>query len=60
MVFRVLVQESVHDAFVEKLQDAMEKQLVLGDGFAEGVSQGPLINKSQYKYEILSKIFLLK
>eukprot|EP00090_Calanus_glacialis_P038179 TRINITY_DN6672_c0_g1_i1.p1 TRINITY_DN6672_c0_g1~~TRINITY_DN6672_c0_g1_i1.p1 ORF type:complete len:498 (+),score=139.20 TRINITY_DN6672_c0_g1_i1:130-1494(+) len=45
---RVLVQESVHDVFVEKLQEAMEKQLVLGDGFAEGVSQGPLINKSQY------------
>ena len=56
MVFRVLVQESVHDVFVEKLQEAMEKQLVLGDGFAEGVSQGPLINKSQYKYELYSKI----
>ena len=49
MVFRVLVQESVHDAFVEKLQEAMESQFVLGDVFAEGVSQGPLINKSQYK-----------
>ena len=59
MVFRVLVQESVHDAFVEKLQAAMEKQLVLGDGFAEGVSQGPLINKSQYKYKLYSKIILL-
>ena len=56
MVCRVLVQASVHDAFVEKLQEAMEKQLVLGDGFAEGVSQGPLINKSQYKYALYSKI----
>ena len=56
MIFRVLVQESVHDAFVEKLQVAMESQLLLGDGFAEGVSQGPLINKSQYKYELYSKI----
>jgi acyl-CoA reductase-like NAD-dependent aldehyde dehydrogenase len=55
----VLVQESVHDAFVEKLQEAMEKQLVLGDGFAEGVSQGPLINKSQYKYEFYAMIILL-
>jgi len=45
---RVLVQDSVHDAFVEKLRVAMEQQLVLGDGFAEGVTQGPLINTSQY------------
>ena len=49
MICRVLVQEGVHNAFVEKLQAAMESQLVLGDVFAEGVSQGPLINKSQYK-----------
>lgn len=45
---RVLVQESVHDAFVAKLKAAMEK-LVLGDGFQEGVTQGPLINQSQFK-----------
>merc|ERR1719154_985813 len=45
---RVLVQEEVHAEFVEKLKAAMEKQLVLGDGFAEGVTQGPLINKSQH------------
>ena len=43
------MQESVHDAFVEKLRVAMEQQLVLGDGFAQGVTQGPLINTSQYK-----------
>ena len=47
--FRVLVQNDVHDLFVEKLKAAMEKQLVLGDGFAEGVTQGPLINKSQHR-----------
>jgi len=45
---RVLVQESIHDVFVDKLKNAIEQQLVLGDGFTEGVSQGPLINKSQY------------
>jgi len=45
---RVLVHEAVHDSFVEKLKTAMEQQLVLGDGFAEGVSIGPLINNSQY------------
>ena len=40
---RVLVQDSIHDAFVEKLSAAMA-QLKLGDGFAEGVTTGPLIN----------------
>jgi len=45
---RVLVQEDVHDIFVEKLRVAMEEQLVLGDGAHQGVTQGPLINTSQY------------
>eukprot|EP00092_Neocalanus_flemingeri_P014165 GFUD01015283.1.p1 GENE.GFUD01015283.1~~GFUD01015283.1.p1 ORF type:complete len:536 (-),score=199.14 GFUD01015283.1:218-1747(-) len=45
---RVLVQDKVHHLFVEKLKAAMESQLVLGDGFADGVTQGPLINKSQH------------
>ncbi len=42
---RILVQESVHDAFVEKLSVAVD-QLRLGDGFEEGVTTGPLINHS--------------
>ena len=46
------MQESIHDVFVDKLKTAIEQQLVLGDGFTEGVSQGPLINKSQYKYDL--------
>ena len=46
---RVLVQDTVHDSFVEKLRVAMEEQLVLGDGAQPGVTQGPLINTSQYK-----------
>ena len=46
---RVLVQEAVHDIFVEKLRVAMEEQLVLGDGAHQGVTQGPLTNTSQYK-----------
>jgi len=45
---RVLVQDTVHDSFVEKLRVAMEEQLVLGDGAQPGVTQGPLINTSQY------------
>lgn len=44
---RVLVQESVVDEFVAKLSAAMDK-LVLGDGLADGVSQGPIINQSQF------------
>ncbi len=40
---RVLVQDSVHDAFVEKLNAAVNA-LSLGDGFANGVTTGPLIN----------------
>jgi len=40
---RFLVQRSVHDAFVEKLIEAMKK-LKVGDGFEEGVNQSALIN----------------
>ena len=42
-VNRFLVQDSVHDAFVEKLRVAMGS-LKVGDGFAEGVNQSALIN----------------
>ena len=40
---RILVQDSVHDAFVAKLKAAVT-QLKLGDGFGEAVTTGPLIN----------------
>ena len=46
---RVLIQDKGLDLFVEKLKVAMEKQLVLGDGFDDGITQGALINKSQYR-----------
>jgi succinate-semialdehyde dehydrogenase / glutarate-semialdehyde dehydrogenase len=39
---RIYVQSSVHDAFVEKLVAAVGR-LKVGDGLAEGVTQGPLI-----------------
>lgn len=42
-VNRFLVQDSVHDIFVEKLQKAMA-DLKVGDGFEEGVNQAALIN----------------
>ena len=41
---RILVQDSVHDAFVAKLAAAMGK-LKVGPGWEEGVNQGPLINE---------------
>ncbi len=40
---RILVQDSVYDAFAEKLAKAV-KELKVGDGTEEGVTLGPLIN----------------
>ncbi|QSP93923.1 NAD-dependent succinate-semialdehyde dehydrogenase [Marinobacter salinisoli] len=40
---RILVQDSVHDEFVEKLNAAVAA-LTVGDGFGDGVTIGPLIN----------------
>ena len=41
---RIYVQAGVYDAFAEKLVKAVEK-LRVGDGFAEGVTTGPLIDR---------------
>ena len=41
---RVLVQESIYEAFAEKLSEAVRAQLRVGNGLDEGVNQGPLIN----------------
>ncbi|MZR64279.1 NAD-dependent succinate-semialdehyde dehydrogenase [Alcanivorax sp. DP30] len=43
-VNRFLVQDSVHDAFVEKLKNAIEA-MKIGDGLEEGVTQAALINR---------------
>ncbi len=43
-VNRFLVHDRVHDAFAAKLADAVGK-LKVGDGFTEGVTQGPLIDE---------------
>jgi len=40
---RILVQDSVYDAFAEKLGQRVAK-LKIGSGFDDGVTQGPLIN----------------
>ena len=41
---RIYVQAGVYDAFAEKLSAAVEK-LRVGDGFADGVTTGPLITE---------------
>ena len=57
---RVLVQESVHKSFIEQLKARLEKFKV-GDGFEQGVVQGPLINEAavikveKYIKEVLAK-----
>ena len=43
-VNRFLVQDGIHDAFVEKLKEAMAG-LKVGDGLAEDVNQSALINR---------------
>lgn len=40
---RMLVQEGVYDAFVEKLAAAVA-DFSVGDGFSDGVTMGPLVN----------------
>lgn len=41
---RILVQDKVYDAFAEKLSQRIAK-LKVGDGFEDGVTQGPLITE---------------
>lgn len=40
---RIYAQDSIYDAYCEKLVEAVRK-LKVGDGLEEGVTQGPLIN----------------
>ena len=41
---KILVQEGIHDKFVSAFQKEIEK-IKVSDGFTEGCTQGPLINK---------------
>lgn len=43
---RFLVHQSIYEAFVSAFADAVN-QLQVGDGFAEGVQMGPLINQQR-------------
>ena len=42
---RILVQDAVYDAFIERLARAVN-ELQVGDGFDAGVTQGPLIDQA--------------
>lgn len=42
---RIYVQDGVYDAFAEKMASAV-KALKVGEGFEDGVTQGPLINEA--------------
>ncbi|KAJ4705759.1 Aldehyde dehydrogenase [Melia azedarach] len=45
---RVLVQEGIYEKFADAFSKAVQN-LKVGDGFGEGVAQGPLINESALK-----------
>ena len=45
-VNRIYVQDEVYEAFSEKLVAAVQTGFKVGNGFDEGVNQGPLINES--------------
>jgi succinate-semialdehyde dehydrogenase/glutarate-semialdehyde dehydrogenase len=52
---RILVQDKIYDAFTEKFAARIAK-LKVGDGFADGVTQGPLITEDAVeKVEALLK-----
>lgn len=42
---RILVQDGIHDAFVARFKDAVEK-LVVGNGLIDTTTLGPVINKA--------------
>ena len=41
---RFIIQEGIYEAFAERLIQAVTDQLKVGNGFDEGVNQGPLID----------------
>ena len=45
---RIFVHESIHDEFVTLFSKAMDAELKVGDGFTTGVTQGPIINQTQF------------
>ncbi|GME74580.1 unnamed protein product [Ambrosiozyma monospora] len=52
---RIYVQDSIHDEFLQKYKEHVEKAYVQGDQWTEGVTVGPQISKVQ-KDKILSYV----
>lgn len=46
---RFLIEDAVHDAFVERLKTEVSK-IILGDGTQAGVTQGPMINNQAFVF----------
>nr|ACO10255.1 Succinate-semialdehyde dehydrogenase [Caligus rogercresseyi] len=44
---RIFVQSGIYEAFINALKENIMGSLVLGNGLADGVNQGPLINERQ-------------
>ena len=42
---RVFIQQSIYKEFAEKLVNAVESRLTIGNGFKDGITNGPLINQ---------------
>ncbi|KAI9733079.1 MAG: mitochondrial aldehyde dehydrogenase [Cirrosporium novae-zelandiae] len=52
---RILVQESIYDAFVEKFKEVVKNISKVGDPFKDDTFQGPQVTKGQYE-RVLSYI----
>ena len=51
-IFGIYCFQPIHDCHTQtniRIQAAVEAQQILGDGMEAGVTQGPLINKSQHR-----------
>lgn len=42
---RILVQDKIYDAFVDKMAEEIDRKLRIGNGFEQDTTQGPLINQ---------------
>lgn len=55
------MQKGIHDEFVKKFAQAIERELCIGHGFDEGTTQGPLINeRAVEKVRIIYKRKMVK
>ena len=54
---RIFVQEGIHDKFVAKLQEVVQKSLVLGDGMDKDVNQ--VCNQFFVTFQVMKLEFML-